>query len=551
MKTIISKPFLVYGAVVLLLLGPLLLPGYILTLDMVFTPQLPMPPEVTSSYLWHVLLHGLNMVLPADLIQKLMLLVILILTGLGAHRLAQQWKLVDGPLLYTAGLLYMVNPFTYERFMSGQYNVLFGYALLPWFAAAVVQLASRPEGRMAAKLIGWALLISVISIHSIVPAALLALLIVGRQLVRMRARRQSSIRLVQWCAVVVGLWLVSSAYWLVPLATGNNSQAELIGSFSQQDNQAFATGGNGVAGQLANVMRLQGFWPERYGMFVLPQDHLPLLIWALLMATMVCLAGIGLVALWRQGSRGLPIILAAIVAIGAMLGAGIGNSWWTQLPLLAGYREPQKFVMLVALAYALLAPIGLAAVLRYADRRKQEVVSGALLPFGLALPFLIALPYIWGGNGQLQATDYPASWYTVNRNLVEADVQGKTLSLPWHLYAHSNFAGRIIANPAPKFFDVPMVVSGDPELEGAAYNNPTVTSKQLDTAIKRAKNSGDSKDFTATLAKFGIQYVVLTKEADYQRYGFLDRQTGLERIADYNEISLYRVRDYKPSVTAE
>ena len=68
-----GRPILVYVFLALAVMLPLLLPGFILTLDMSFTPELRMPEHMSSSYLFHTALHYLNFVLPADVIQKLLL----------------------------------------------------------------------------------------------------------------------------------------------------------------------------------------------------------------------------------------------------------------------------------------------------------------------------------------------------------------------------------------------------------------------------------------------------------------------------------------------
>lgn len=558
---------MVYAGVALLLLGPLLLPGFILTLDMVFAPQLRLPADVTSSYLLHAALHVLGWLLPADMVQKLLLFIILVLAGLGAHRLARsRWLgMTDGAPVYTTGLLYMVNPFTYERFIAGQYNVLFGYALLPWLMLALLVFVSRPGWRTAVGVAGWLLLISIVSIHSIVPAAIIVSLFVARQLVGLRGRRPRQLRLVKYVALLAAGCLVGSSYWLIPLAMGNGSQAELISSFSLQDRQAFATVGDSVAGRLLNVLHLQGLWAEKRVLFVLPQAVLPMWLWGTGVLFLWGLVIIGSRSLWRRGQRGLLTVLLACVGLGAVLGAGFGNAWFAQLPLLAGYREPQKFVMLVALGYALLAGFGLAASLAWAERRKHELLSGGLLPAALLLPFVVTPCFMWAANGQLQAADYPAGWYAINQRLVAerskvntindasannfTETDARILFLPWHSYLHTNFAGRIIANPAPKFFDVPLLVSGDPELGGAAYDKPTAASRQIDAALKQAKDQqkldNHNKSFTAALESLNIQYVVLAKESDYQQYAFLRQQTALQLIADYKDISLYRVQDYQ------
>ncbi|HSX20141.1 MAG TPA: hypothetical protein VLG38_03340, partial [Gammaproteobacteria bacterium] len=46
-----------------------------------------MPMNVTSSYVLRALLHYLNFVLPSDVIEKILLVVILLLAGVGMHQL--------------------------------------------------------------------------------------------------------------------------------------------------------------------------------------------------------------------------------------------------------------------------------------------------------------------------------------------------------------------------------------------------------------------------------------------------------------------------------
>jgi hypothetical protein len=132
-----TRPFWAYLAVALVILGPALLPGYILTLDMVFTPQLHLNLGLTSQLPFNLLLTALNVILPGWLIQKA-----------PAHSPSSPSpasactgsRPPPAPSArYAAGLFYVINPFTYERLMAGQYLVLAGYALMPWFLAALLR----------------------------------------------------------------------------------------------------------------------------------------------------------------------------------------------------------------------------------------------------------------------------------------------------------------------------------------------------------------------------------------------------------------------------
>ena len=66
-----------YGVLSLAVLLPLLMPGFILTLDMVFTPNMAFPSDVTNTYPLQVAIWLLHLVLPMDIIQKILLFIIL------------------------------------------------------------------------------------------------------------------------------------------------------------------------------------------------------------------------------------------------------------------------------------------------------------------------------------------------------------------------------------------------------------------------------------------------------------------------------------------
>jgi hypothetical protein len=97
------------------------------------------------------------------------------------------------------------------------------------------------------------------------------------------------------------------------------------------------------------------------------------------------------------------------------------------------------------------------------------------------------------------------------------------------------FAGRIIANPAPAFFSKPTFVSADPELEGATSGRITDRQKALHDVI----TSPNKQHFAERLAGQNIKYIVLAKELDYEQYDHLNDQTGLRRLHDYHTATVY------------
>jgi len=544
-RLLLSWAWLWYGVLALVVLGPLLKPGFILTLDMVFTPRLRMPTDSSNGYLFHALMHGLNSVLPSDVIQKLLLFAILLLAGVGMHQLVQHLNRADASLrtnigAYIAGVFYVVNPFTYDRFMAGQYEVLLGYALLPWFVRLLLRFLAGPGWATALWLAGCALVISVVSVHSIGMMAVLAATALGVALWRRRDIRWRA-RVWKFGLIVIGVFLVASGYWLVPLLLGKGAVATQVAGMSGADQSAFATVGGNVAGKIGNIVRLQGFWVEARGMYDLPQAHVPawgligLMVWALVIT--------GGVSWWRARQRLTVAVFGVSALMGGLLAIGILGGWpAAYVPLLAGYREPEKFVALIALAYAVFAARGVSAASAYCQEQ-----GGRLFAVGAAV-LLLALPFVWtptmlyGFNGQLKPVHYPADWSAVNAKLTHDSGSFQTLFLPWHLYMRFGFAERTIANPAPLFFDKPVIVSDDPEFMGAALSKPSPAKRTLARLLPNAERTDD---LGKQLAALHIKYLIVAHEDDYRRYDYLAGRSDMHLVTKGATLDLYRNEAYR------
>ena len=129
----------------LLALGPALARGFLLSYDMVAVPRPPftaamfglagtLPRAVPSDAVAAVA----ALVLPADIVQKLLLLSIFVLasSGVAALLAGEHW------LARLAGAAwYAWNPFVAERLIIGQWAMLLGYGGLPWVLRAVTRPA--------------------------------------------------------------------------------------------------------------------------------------------------------------------------------------------------------------------------------------------------------------------------------------------------------------------------------------------------------------------------------------------------------------------------
>lgn len=530
---------LVYAIVSLLLLWPLLGQGYILTLDMVFVPKLALPEVVTSSYILHAGLHVLNSILPSDIIQKLLLFGILVLSGWGTHRLMRYLQSTGMPVsvsqwaMYAGGLLYMINPFVYSRFMAGQYSVLLGYALLPFFVVSLLRFLRGPSLKSSLPLTAWTLGISIVSIHTLG----LALVIGGVALAQAVWRHRSEgtyLKQLAGCVAAAGAALfIASSYWLLPLLQGNGPTASSIATFQASDQSAFATEGNGFVGKLIHVLRLQGFWGEREGLFLMPQDQF--VLWPVVAIVVGVLIIVGARLLWRR-NRELFVFVTCSMTIATVLAIGVGTTWLSDhIPFFAGYREPQKFVGIIALGYAILFGFAISKIIQ---KTTSKIGKSATVIASMAI-IIGFTPVMFGGfDGQLVPRQYPDDWHAVNEQLNSDHDTFEVLFLPWHLYMRYQFAGRVIAHPGNGFFDKPMLTSDDPEMQGT---QPAIANDRKNLLTHQILPYASGSDtLGAQLRPLNVKYVLLAKDADYTSYDYLDRQKDLQLVSESATLKLYR-----------
>lgn len=527
----IYGPYILLSAAIML---PLLQPGYILTLDLVFTPNLRAPSGLSNDWLWQNLLHYANLIIPSQIIEKSILLGILLLASIGMHRLVVQLKTDSKSSQlswywapYIASIFYTANPYTYSRFMTGQYAVLLGYALMPFFTRQLLQFLNQSTFRNVLKLTGIGLLISVISIHTLGELAVITVSFLGVALWQNRHNLTLQKRLTGLLLVGLGIFVVLSCYWLVPLALGKGTTAQTIRQFDTSDSAAFATIGDNPIVKLGNVLKLQGFWADSRSLYLMPQEQL--FGWGTLRLLIWVLAGWGIMIVWR-GTRGVAAALLAIALLGCIFAVGLPQHILTSL----GYREPQKFAGLLALAFAIFLAFGSARLLQLAQNRSETIYS--LAASGLILLVILFTPTMyWGFGGQLQASSYPSDWHKANNWLNSDRSEFRTIALPWHQYMSFGFAGRIIGHPAQDFFDKPVITSSDPELGHIGQRKDNPLKVELSSKLQHP-----DKFLSQSFARHHIKYIMLFKDYDYRKYRYLDRQPGLTTVWDSPSLRIYR-----------
>ncbi|MDO8737078.1 MAG: hypothetical protein Q7K29_08390, partial [Thermoleophilia bacterium] len=344
---------------------------------------------------------------------------------------------------------------------------------------------------------------------------------------------------------IIGVFtLVINANWIAANLTGQSRDGGMVSAgITRDDLVAFQTSGKTSMDVLRNVVMMSGFWGKdqfRYLDLTSVKDNwgrsflflLPLILW-------------GIMAAWRaKGQRRvLSISLIVLFLIAVILAAGIripigkeiSNFLFDHLPLYKGLREPQKWVSVIVLVYLIFLSLGMKELfLRKIVIRHDvlmKIIAGAIIISNA--PFML-----FGFAGQMKPKSYPKDWSEVNTFIVEdSQCDGKILFLPWHLYMKFSWTNKVSANPAPVFFECPVISGSNMEWGGIYDNSQNVVGR----AVEGWLGSKGKTDLLQNDA-YGIKYVILAKEADWKKYEGIEQNPELERVKETPGFLVYRVK---------
>lgn len=545
--------FSLVGAVVVL--WQMLLPGYVLTLDMVFGPHMVFPSlssMATSSYPVWIILYGLNFVMSAWVVQKIILFVLFFLLFYMPARF--YIFTVNGDKNseyagYFVALLYAINPFVYERFLAGNWLVLAGYALLPAFIYSLVSFYKEHTWHNAVMVSVWLLLVGLFSQHILVMGVLiLGAFLIGLCFVFIAKKEWGSLRVfaVQ-SAVALLVFLAGSSYWIVPYFL--NPSNSPIAIFTPAHWDAFRTAGDAQVGVVGNVLSLYGFWGERdvwNSLFVMAKSNHAL--WLATFAPIALLVLMGVyVGIRKRVTRMVTVFLLCTAFAATVFSSGIGDSifksfnlWlFEHIGFWKGFRDSQKWSAFLVLAYAMLGGLGVSLIL---EKLKTEKVKKYICVVLCLIPILYTPAILFGFSGQIKTVWYPDEWSEVNE-VFKKDDECKALFLPWHQYYYLRFnRGMLTGNVADSYFDCTMVSGKNMELGTVASQGGNGPEYDIIEPLVIG-NYLDADQVVAALKGKGIKYIVFTRDfigEDPFKYPFL-KAKGLQRVIHSRALDLYLV----------
>jgi len=511
----------------LLILAPLLRPGYLLLRDAVSTPRSYLTgaalglgeaspravPQDFAVALASRLIDGGTMV-------KMLLFAGLWLAGCGAARLVAIVLPEAGlPGQLVAITVATWNPYIAERLLQGHWSLLVGYGCLPWVAAAMLGLRAGATGLFG--------LVLFLALAGLTPTGLLLAAVVA--LVCVAAPGSGPPR--WWCAAsAVAIAATAALPWLMAVVLSPGSaQGESVGV------TAFAARAEPGLGTLGSLAGLGGIWNAE----AVPGSRRTAFA---LLATAVF---IGVLGLGWASVRDLPavrpllILAGSTVLVFALLATGPGLAllrWATDVaPGLGVLRDGQKWVALAVPGYLL---AGAGAVLGLRDR-----LPPARTALVCCVALIIVLPdLVWGVAGRVTPVHYPAGWAAMAAK-INADPRPVAV-LPADTMRHFPWAGSApVLDPLPRWVRAEVLTTGDLTVSGQTVPGEGTYAREVQQALL----SGSEP---TSLGIKGVGWVVKEADVDGEIGSAAKTLARLPVTFRDSDLTLYRVGGRAPKAPA-
>ncbi len=513
----------------LVIIAPLLAPGYLLLRDGVSTPRSYLSdaalglteaaPRAVPQDFAITLASGL---LDGGVVVKVLSVAGLWLAGWGAARLAAAVLPESGlPGQFVAATVAVWNPYVAERLLQGHWSLLVGYGCLPWAARAVVRL--RTEGAGIFALAFWT------ALAGVTPTGLMMAATVALVCVAVPGSGRP-----RWlcAATALGVAVLAALPWLTASAlTGSLTAYQSSGAPGFAAFAARAEPGLGTLGTLAG---LGGIWNAE----AVPGSRSTLFA-VVATAVLLSVVAIGLPAAARSRAAR-PLLVLAVVAVvvpGLMAtdpGLEVLRPVVEAIPGLGVLRDSQKWVAMAVPGYALSAAGSVVMLRRRHPAAVAAVACAALL---VVLPDLA-----WGVWGKMSAVRYPPGWAAAAA-AINADPRPVAV-LPAGSMRQFSWAGPApVLDPLPRWVRADVLTTGDLTISGQTVPGEGGRAR----AVQELLLAGAPAD---RLSGAGIGWVVAQLGSRGEMGDATKTLATLPVVYRDGEIAIYRVEGQSPGATA-
>ena len=548
-------------ALSMLIFLPLLGNGYILTLDMTFTPEMnfdyPTSQGLFNELPRDSLLFLLAKVFPAWILQKLILLGIFFAAGYLMYRFLLSILPEKKRIAIAAATLYVWNPFTMTRLLAGQWAMLAGYALTPLFILLLPKyLSARKISSKLLVLTGACWFgASLISIHHLLLFGLPVLIYTAMRMLN----NDKWWRPVKRAFLLFLLVFLLSLSWLLPSFLVND-----LTKLNGNNLHFFAPNPDLKYGLSFNLFSFYGFWAED-NLGVLPKDVNS--IWWFIFLVISLIAALPVIKViinflkkrfagsYNKENRFLIVFLVLTGIASLLLAHGntgfmqpVWDIFYQRVPLLQPLRESQKFLNLYIFSFSTLSFFGLVVlnslISNLHNKLKESKLPELLLTFSFIFMTVLYTPNLaFAGKGQLKLTSYPASWYALQKEINSSPAADAVLVLPWQAYNTLPFIGRQSADPATSFFNGFILQAKQPKELTSDICDLEYNSRHRGRNFFLCLNYEDAgSEWIKQIRENGINYILVHKTLQTPAYPFLKNQEVFELFIEDESAIIYKIK---------
>jgi hypothetical protein len=511
----------------LLVVGPLLKPGYLLLRDAVSTPRsylsdtalgLTSAPRATPQDSAVALASH---VVDGGIVVKALLVLGLWLAGWGAARLvATALPCAGAAGQFVAITLAIWNPYVAERLLQGHWSLLVGYGCLPWVATEMLKLRS-PEKASIPGWFGFFGLAFWLALAGLTPTGLILAATVA--LVCVAAPGAGRPR---WLCAAVTLCaaLVAALPWLTASVMGSSLTTHTAGNALGVT--AFAPRAEPGLGTLFSLASLGGIWNGE----AVPSSRTTLFaVSSALVLLGVVVAGLP-VAARRPAVVPLLALGAVSVLVPAVLATGPGlhvlRAVVDAAPGFGVLRDGQKWVALAVPGYAL-SGAGAVVTLRRWLRPTVLALVGCLALI-LALPDLA-----WGVWGKVEPVHYRPGWAAVAAAI---NANPRTVAvLPAGTMRRFSWSGPApVLDPLPRWVRADVLTTGDLAISGVTVPGEGTHAR----AVQELLLAGPDP---SALAPAGVGWLVVESDGGGDMGAAARTLDALTPVYRDDEFALYRI----------
>lgn len=559
-------PYLTFLFLSILIVFPLLKSGFVLSLDMVFTPSMIPEPNLTLFNIHQYFLRIFAIIFGGELTQKIILL--LIFTAIPSLFYFSTKKLFDrSSATFVGAIFYLFNPFVYERFLAGHWLFLLGYALMPLFFYLVHKYyAEESSNRNLFNIILIWLLATLFSKHHFLLFGIIFISFFIFNWIR-EVKTFRTLKILtrkSFDGFIVTLTFIAILYF---------SSKDL--PFSSSELLVFASSAKSDLGLIGNLLTFNGFWTEAITFrHIFENNILGKIITLIIVASVLfyfLVFGFKRILnfidrhtkdktidkvnkfLNIEKFNNTPNIfwqLLFIAFIGFIFSLGsngfIGEVYtllFEDFPILKGMREPQKFLNLYVFASAIVIVVFILFANNILGRiSKSKIISIVITIIFSLLIFVSSYPIIAGANGQLISTTYPKI-YSEMEKIISTEQPARMLYLPTHPYIDTNWNNRRFANPSKSYFNTE-VLSYSLDFS-KAFPECDIYFELIEAGTKMKSCfyfRDDISVFVKTLKVLNVKFIMLENASNFDSYNEFLTTEELEILYEKEDGIIYRVK---------